>query len=157
VAPNYPHKLTKTAEPWLGGGAASGGSELRARVTSAAVRSCHCMFSRGSRRAAFRGRRARRFLQLRVSTLARPTPSLRITKTNEVSATRRNCVQRCSGQECLLVDPAFNIQQYTEDLQRSTRAYRRAGSFLGCSVISERSHKQPLTAQFAANLLPLPS
>ena len=39
-APNYPHKLTKTAEPWLGGGAASGGSELLASVTSAAVRSC---------------------------------------------------------------------------------------------------------------------
>ena len=39
--PNYPHKLTKTAEPWLGGGAALGGSELHARGTSAAVRSCH--------------------------------------------------------------------------------------------------------------------
>jgi hypothetical protein len=39
--PNCPHKLTKTAEPWLGGGAAWGGSELHARVTSAAVRSCH--------------------------------------------------------------------------------------------------------------------
>ena len=43
VPPNCPHKLTKTAEPWLGGGAASGGSELRAAVTSAAVRSRHCM------------------------------------------------------------------------------------------------------------------
>jgi hypothetical protein len=41
--PNCPHKLTKTAEPWLGGGAASGGSELRAGVTSAAVRSWYCM------------------------------------------------------------------------------------------------------------------
>src|ERR1043165_5673926 len=34
---NYPHKLTKTAEPWLGGGAALGGSELQARGTSAAI------------------------------------------------------------------------------------------------------------------------
>ena len=51
-ASNYPHKLTKSAEPWLGGGAASGGSELLARVTSAAVRSCYCVVSRGSRRAA---------------------------------------------------------------------------------------------------------
>src|ERR1700740_2856222 len=39
-ASNCPHKLTKPAEPWLGGGAASGGSELHARVTSAAVRFC---------------------------------------------------------------------------------------------------------------------
>jgi len=39
--PNCPHKLTKTAELWLGGGAALGGSELHARVTSAAVRSRH--------------------------------------------------------------------------------------------------------------------
>ena len=55
MPPNYPHKLTKTAEPWLGGGAALGGSELHARVTSAAVRSCHCVVSRGSRRAALLG------------------------------------------------------------------------------------------------------
>ena len=41
--PNYPHKLTKTAEPWLGGGAALGGSELHARVTPAAVRYCYCV------------------------------------------------------------------------------------------------------------------
>ena len=40
---NCPHKLTKTAEPWRGGGAALGGSELHARGTSAAVRSRHCM------------------------------------------------------------------------------------------------------------------
>ena len=39
--PNYPHKLTKAAEPWLGGGAAFGRLQLHARVTSAAVRSCH--------------------------------------------------------------------------------------------------------------------
>jgi hypothetical protein len=46
-----------------------GGSELHARVTSAAVRSCHSPVSRGSRRAASGGRRGRRLLQLRVSTL----------------------------------------------------------------------------------------
>ena len=39
---NCPHKLTKTAEPWLGGGAALGGSELHAGVTSAAVGSRRC-------------------------------------------------------------------------------------------------------------------
>ena len=39
--PNDPHKLTKAAEPWLGGGAAWGGSELHARGTPAAVRSFH--------------------------------------------------------------------------------------------------------------------
>jgi len=38
--PNDSHKLTKAAEPWLGGGAAFGRLQLRARVTSAAVRSC---------------------------------------------------------------------------------------------------------------------
>jgi hypothetical protein len=38
---NYPHKLTKAAEPWLGGGAAFGRLQLHARVTPAAVRSCH--------------------------------------------------------------------------------------------------------------------
>src|SRR4029079_15967665 len=34
--PNYPHKLTKVAEPWLGGGAASGGSEPHAPLPSGA-------------------------------------------------------------------------------------------------------------------------
>jgi hypothetical protein len=43
VRPNCPHKLTKTAEPWLGGGAAFGRLQLHARVTTAAVRSCHCV------------------------------------------------------------------------------------------------------------------
>jgi len=42
TAPNCPHKLTKTAEPWLGGGAALSGSELHAGVTSAALRSRRC-------------------------------------------------------------------------------------------------------------------
>src|ERR1700740_1173765 len=46
---NCPHKLTKTAEPWLGGGAALGGSELHARGTSAAVRACHCVLVGGGR------------------------------------------------------------------------------------------------------------
>src|ERR1043165_2001112 len=47
-----------------------GGRERPGRVTAAAVRSCHSSVSRGSRRAASRGRHVRRFLQLRVSTLA---------------------------------------------------------------------------------------
>jgi hypothetical protein len=41
MPPNYPHKLTKTAEPWLGGGAAFGRLQLHARGTSAALRSRH--------------------------------------------------------------------------------------------------------------------
>ena len=57
--PNCPHKLTKTAEPWLGGGAAFG------RLRTARGRHVGCTsllllhVSRGSRRAA-RGRPARR-------------------------------------------------------------------------------------------------
>jgi hypothetical protein len=68
---NSPHKLTKTAEPWLGGGAAFG------RLRTARGRHVGCTslpplrISRGSRRAARGGRRGGRFLQLRVSTLAR--------------------------------------------------------------------------------------
>src|SRR4029079_3051527 len=38
---NYPHKLTKAAEPWLGGGAAFGRLHLHPRISSVAVRSCH--------------------------------------------------------------------------------------------------------------------
>ena len=67
---NYPHKLTKTAEPWLGGGAASGGSELHARVTSAAVRSCHFVLVAAAAAPLFGGRDGGRSLQLRVSALA---------------------------------------------------------------------------------------
>jgi hypothetical protein len=69
---NCPHKLTKTAEPWLGGGAAFG------RLRTARGRHVGCSslpplhVSRGSRRAAQGGRNGRRLLQLRVSTLARP-------------------------------------------------------------------------------------
>ena len=40
---NYPHKLTKAADLWLGGGAAFGRGQLHARVTPAAVRSRHCV------------------------------------------------------------------------------------------------------------------
>jgi len=40
-APNDSHKLPKAAERWLGGGAAFGRLQLRARVTPAAIRSCH--------------------------------------------------------------------------------------------------------------------
>jgi len=63
--PNYPHKLTKAAERWLGGGAASGGSELHG-VTPAALRSLR--ITRQSRRLPCRSaaRRLRRLLQLRV-------------------------------------------------------------------------------------------
>ena len=70
--PNYPHKLTKAAEPWLGGGAALG------RLRTARGRHVGCSslpplhVSRGSRRAARGGRQGGRLLQLRVSTLARP-------------------------------------------------------------------------------------
>jgi len=35
VPPNDPHKLTKAAEPWLGGGAASGGSKLHGGMAAA--------------------------------------------------------------------------------------------------------------------------
>ena len=67
--PNCPHKLTKAAEPWLGGGAASGGSELHARVTSAAVRSCHFVLVAAAAAPLSCGRHGGRLLQLRVSAL----------------------------------------------------------------------------------------
>jgi hypothetical protein len=41
AAANCPHKLTKTAGPLARRQSRLGGSELHARVTSAAVRSCH--------------------------------------------------------------------------------------------------------------------
>src|ERR1043166_8108835 len=66
---NCPHKLTKTAEPWLGGGAALSGSELHAAVTSAAVRSRHCMLVAAAAAPPGGGRRGGRSLQLRVITL----------------------------------------------------------------------------------------
>ena len=71
MPPNYPHKLTKTAEPWLGGGAALGGSELHARVTSAAVRSATPLLVAAAAAPLPGGRRGRRLLQLRVSALGR--------------------------------------------------------------------------------------
>ena len=67
--PNCPHKLTKAAEPWLGGGAAFGRLQLHARVTSAASSLLPLRVGRGSRRAPNWGRRGRRLLQLRVITL----------------------------------------------------------------------------------------
>src|ERR1044071_3021684 len=70
--PNCPHKLTKTAEPWLGGGAPLGRLQLPARVTSAADRSCHFVLVAAAVVPLSRGRRGGRFLQLRVITLARP-------------------------------------------------------------------------------------
>jgi len=52
-APNDPHKLTKAAERWLGGGAAVGGSNCTRRhvgcISLRPLRVC-----RGSRRAALR-------------------------------------------------------------------------------------------------------
>ena len=68
-APNCPHKLTKTAEPWLGGGAALSGSELHAAVTSAAVRSRYCMLVAAAAAPSVGDRHGRRSLQLRVSSL----------------------------------------------------------------------------------------
>jgi hypothetical protein len=66
---NCPHKLTKTAEPWLGGGAALSGSELHAAVTSAAVRSRYCMLVAAAAAPSVGDRHGRRSLQLRVSSL----------------------------------------------------------------------------------------
>src|ERR1051325_11689503 len=70
AAPNCPHKLTKAAEPWLGGGAALGGSELHARGTSAAVRSCHFVLVAAAGVPLSGCRHGRRSLQLRVIALA---------------------------------------------------------------------------------------
>jgi len=64
--PNCPHKLTKAAEPWLGGGAALGRLQLHARVTAAAVRSCHCVLVAAAAVPLPGGRHGRRLLQLRV-------------------------------------------------------------------------------------------
>ena len=69
LRPNYPHKLTKSAEPWLGGGAALGGSELHARGTSAAVRSRYCVLVAAAAAPLAGGPHGRRLLQLRVSAL----------------------------------------------------------------------------------------
>src|ERR1043165_9307184 len=68
---NYPHKLTKTAEPWLGGGAALSGSELHAGVTSAALRSSRCALVAAAAAPPEGGRHGGRSLQLRVIALAR--------------------------------------------------------------------------------------
>ena len=56
--PIFPHKLTKAAEPWLGGGAAFGRLQLHARGTSAAISLLPLRVGRGSRRAAAEGRRS---------------------------------------------------------------------------------------------------
>src|ERR1051325_9581163 len=67
--PNCPHKLTKTADPWLGGGPPCG----RRQPPRPRHVGCSSLpplrVSRGSRRAASGGRHGRRFLQLRVITL----------------------------------------------------------------------------------------
>src|ERR1051326_6498023 len=69
--PNCPHKRTKTAEPWLGGGAAVGGSELHARGTPSAVRSRHCGLVAAGAGPLPEGRGGGGLLQLRVITLGR--------------------------------------------------------------------------------------
>jgi hypothetical protein len=70
---NCPHKLTKAAGPLARRRSRLGGSELRARGTSAAILLLPLRVGRGSRRAASRGRHVRRLLQLRVSTLGGST------------------------------------------------------------------------------------
>jgi hypothetical protein len=69
MRPNCPHKLTKTAGPLARRPSRLGRLELHARGTSAASSLLPLRVSRGSRRAASRGRHVRRLLQLRVSTL----------------------------------------------------------------------------------------
>src|ERR1043165_2972685 len=76
---NYPHKLTKTAEPWLGGGAALSGSELHAGVTSAALRSSRCALVAAAAAPPEGGRHGGRSLQLRVSALGAPRELREIT------------------------------------------------------------------------------
>jgi len=77
-APNDPHKLTKAAERWLGGGAASG------RLRTARGRHVGCFWlrplrvRRRSRRAARGGRHGGRLLQLRVIALGGQEPILMI-------------------------------------------------------------------------------
>ena len=67
--PNCPHKLTKTAEPWLGGEPPRAARTARGRHAGcSSLLPLHV--SRGSRRAAQGGRHGGRFLQLRVSLLA---------------------------------------------------------------------------------------
>src|ERR1043165_9169495 len=76
---NCPHKLKKTAGPLAGGAPPRAARTARARHVG-----CSSLLplrvGRGSRRAAFRGRHVRRFLQLRVSTLAGPRDLRRIMK-----------------------------------------------------------------------------
>src|ERR1051325_4851617 len=67
--PNCPHKLTKAAERWLGGGAAFGRLQLHARVTSAADRSCRCALVAAAVVPLSGCRHGRRPLQLRVISL----------------------------------------------------------------------------------------
>jgi len=67
---NCPHKLTKAAEPWLGGGAAFGQLQLHARVTPAADRSCRCALVVAAAVPLSGRGHGWRPLQLRVITLA---------------------------------------------------------------------------------------
>ena len=72
AAPNYPHKLTNAAEPWLGGGAALGGSNCTPASRRLPVRSGHCVLVAAAAAPLPGGRHGRRPLQLRVSALAGP-------------------------------------------------------------------------------------
>jgi hypothetical protein len=74
VPPNYPHKLTKTAEPWLGGGAAF----RRLRTARPRHVGCSSLLPLPVLVAAVGAplqgsRHGGRLLQLRVNTLAGPT------------------------------------------------------------------------------------
>src|ERR1044071_8083933 len=97
--PNCPHKLTKTAEPWLGGGAAFG------RLRTARGRHVGCSsllllhVSGGSRRAARGGRHGGRFLQLRVTTLGRSRDLLEVA-TDQSRPSKTSQIQYCSSSQC---------------------------------------------------------
>src|ERR1051325_11611659 len=76
MPPNYPHKLTKAAEPWLGGGAASGGSNCTPAARRLQVAPAAPRWSRQPphrpRRTAPAGRCGGPLSQRRVITLAAP-------------------------------------------------------------------------------------
>ena len=71
-----------------------GGSELHARGTSAAVRSCRCVLVAAAAAPLPGGRHGRRFLQLRVSALARQAREHRRAKRENRSPTAANAAPR---------------------------------------------------------------
>jgi hypothetical protein len=108
VPANCPHKLTKTAEPWLGGEAALGGFELHAGVTSAAVRSRHCMLVAAAAAPPKGGRHGGRCLQLRVITLG------------------GECLQSCQGIAELSLLPRFPASSQRFQFQSLTGVRRNS-------------------------------